>query len=213
MNKGIVFLMITMVVWLQPLYEQTTEDIQEIPDEAIRLRILANSDEEEDQQIKRQVRDEVNAYINELVVEIADIEEARQTIRQHVPRLEEVVESTLEEAGLAEVNYTVEYRSDVAFPMKRYDDYIYPAGEYEAVLITLGKGEGANWWCVLFPPLCFLDFSNGSTVADADIESDEDELDEIDLTEAPEDMEEEENEASDDEVEVKFFLFEWLGIS
>ena len=63
------------------------------------------------------------------------------------------------------VRQSVSVRFDrVSFPTKLYGNMVYPAGEYEAVLITLGKGEGANCWCVLFPPLCFLDFSNGEAV-------------------------------------------------
>jgi stage II sporulation protein R len=61
------------------------------------------------------------------------------------------------------------------FPTKLYGQYLYPAGEYEAVIITLGEGDGANWWCVLFPPLCFLDFSNGTAVSQSPIVEDEEE--------------------------------------
>ena len=61
------------------------------------------------------------------------------------------------------------------FPTKLYGQYLYPAGDYEAMIITLGEGEGANWWCVLFPPLCFLDFSNGTAVSQSPIVEDEDE--------------------------------------
>lgn len=216
MSKGIAFLMITLVLWAQPLSESIKEEaLQQIPDDAIRLRILANSDAEEDQQLKRQVRDEVNNYIDSLVANITDIEDAREAIRQNVPTLETIVETTIEQEGF-ELDYTVEYQSDVAFPTKKYGDYIYPAGEYEAVLITIGKGEGANWWCVLFPPLCFLDFSNGTTVADTEAEADEEATDEVGVTEALDEPEEDEQaiDAEDDEdVEVKFFLLEWLGLS
>src|SRR5699024_8040113 len=105
-------------------------------------------------------------------------------------------------------------------PMKIYDNYVYPAGDYEAVLITIGKGEGSNWWCVLFPPLCFLDFSNGSTVAQSDLEEGVfEEGDDESLTNKHEQMDDELEEESEEEdseaedMEVKFFLFEWLGLS
>src|SRR5690625_4695016 len=131
MKKGIVFLLITIfILLLQVPQNASSHTKQMITDEAIRLRILANSDSDEDQQIKRLVRDEVNAYISELVQSIDDIEEARNTIRTHVPELEAIVEATLEEAAIDPI-YTVKYRSDVSFPLKMYDDYIYPAGEYE----------------------------------------------------------------------------------
>ena len=211
MKKGIVFLLITIFILLPQVPQNVSSDSQQmIPDEAIRLRILANSDNDEDQRIKRIVRDEVNAYISELVQSIDDIEEARNTIRTHVPKLEAIVERTLEEAEVDPI-YTVAYRSDVSFPLKKYGDYIYPAGEYEAVLITIGDGAGANWWCVLFPPLCFLDFSNGATVADVDEESHE--MEEDVKEEEQKDDEEALDQAEEEEVEVKFFLFDWLGLS
>lgn len=174
--------------------EQTENlDYQVIPDEAIRLRILANSDEEKDQQIKREVRDEVNRIVSRWVADITDIEEARELIQERLPEIDELVGEVLQES-YENREYTVDYGKNITFPMKLYGDYLYPAGEYEAILITLGEGDGSNWWCVLFPPLCFLDFSFGTTVEAKDGELDQE-------------LEEEE------ETEVKFFLFEWLGWS
>ncbi|RWZ59144.1 stage II sporulation protein R [Halobacillus fulvus] len=137
---------------------------QVIPDEAIRLRILADSNAEQDQKVKRLIRDEVNAEITEWVEDLTSIEAARALIRKRLPELEAIVAQTLEVQSIDQT-YTVDYDSSVSFPTKLYGSYLYPAGEYEAILITLGEGEGDNWWCVLFPPLCFLDFSNGTSVA------------------------------------------------
>ena len=199
MRKGIAFLFIIIFILLPPLSETATSAKTEmIPDEAIRLRILANSDNEEDQRIKLLVRDEVNNYINELVATIDNIKEARHTIREHVPEIESIVEETLKKEQV-DPTYSVKYRPNVEFPTKIYGNYLYPAGEYEAVLITLGDGVGQNWWCVLFPPLCFLDFSE-----------DEDQEDEADEAADQALRQQEEEEA---EVEVRFFLFDWLGLS
>src|SRR5699024_3770444 len=137
----------------------------------------------------------VNEEIDGWVEKMNDIEQARNIIQSNVPQLEKTVERVLKGAGSAQA-FTVEYAEDVTFPTKLYGSYIYPAGEYEAVLITLGDGEGENWWCVLFPPLCFLDFSNGISVQEAD-----------------EDSGQEAMSTEQEEVEVKFFLFEWLGLS
>lgn len=167
------------------------EQLQVIPDEAIRLRILANSDQEEDQQIKRHVRDEVNEQISSWVEKIEDIDVARQLIKRRLPEITETAEQAV--ATYGEQHVQVEYSERVDFPVKLYGSYLYPAGEYEAILITIGQGEGANWWCVLFPPLCFLDFSNGTLTA---------ETDEEELTE---------NETEEEPVKIKFFLFEWFG--
>ncbi|TRM10786.1 stage II sporulation protein R [Lentibacillus cibarius] len=172
-------------------------DVEVIPDEAIRLRILANSDKQDDQQLKRKVRDEVNAAITEWVGDITNIEQARTMIENRTPEIKKIVGDVLKEEN-KEQSYNVEYGKNVTFPAKLYGSYLYPAGEYEAVLITLGKGKGANWWCVLFPPLCFLDFSNGTSVAEAE-EKDENKADE--------------REDKEDKAEVKFFLFEWFDWS
>lgn len=134
-----------------------------IPKEAVRLRILANSDSPEDQELKRKVRDEVKAQIDGWVVELTSFEEARRVIKNHIPEIEKTVANTLKREGSKE-SFQVTFGKNIKFPTKLYGNVIYPAGEYEAVLISIGKGEGANWWCVLFPPMCFLDFSSGTAV-------------------------------------------------
>ncbi|WP_436866984.1 stage II sporulation protein R [Bacillus fungorum] len=134
-----------------------------IPKEAVRLRILANSDSDKDQALKRKVRDEVKAQIDGWVADLTSFEEARKVIQSHISEIEKTVGNTLEKEGSKD-SFQVKFSKNVKFPTKVYGNFIYPAGEYEAVLITIGKGEGANWWCVLFPPMCFLDFSSGTAV-------------------------------------------------
>ncbi|MGB8001022.1 MAG: stage II sporulation protein R [Anaerobacillus sp.] len=135
---------------------------QVIPDEAIRLRILANSNTDEDQTVKRRIRDEVNESINGWVADLTSIDASRKVIQSHLDEIETIVSEQLEIIGSDET-FSVTF-GEVAFPTKLYGDFVYPAGDYEAVLITIGEGLGDNWWCVLFPPLCFLDFSNGDAV-------------------------------------------------
>ncbi|WP_080872351.1 stage II sporulation protein R [Oceanobacillus timonensis] len=192
---GLLFLLLSIIPVISVAKEMQNKelDYQVIPDEAIRLRILANSDSEKDQDVKHKVRDEVNEVITEWVKDIDDIEEARQLINDRLPELEEVIKDTLKKENSDE-DFELEYREDVSFPAKLYGNYLYPEGEYEAILVTIGEGSGANWWCVLFPPLCFLDFFNGTSVAEGE--------------EAQAQAEEEE-----EEVEVEFFLFKWLGLS
>ncbi|MGG3803627.1 stage II sporulation protein R [Metabacillus fastidiosus] len=177
-----------------------------IPDEAIRLRILANSDSDEDQALKRKVRDEVNKEITKWVEKLTSIEAARKLISDRLPEIERIVEDVMKEEELVQ-SYNVDF-DNVSFPTKLYGDYIYPAGEYEAILITLGEGNGANWWCVLFPPLCFLDFSTGAAVKaegnEAAAENDSEKMKEQ-VTSIVIDEEEKK-----EEVEVKFFLVEWF---
>jgi stage II sporulation protein R len=145
-----------------PKQEMAAQETMVIPEEAIRLRILANSDLEQDQNVKRLVRDEVNKEITNWVATLTSQEEAKSVIKAGLPELQKIAEEVVSEQGLDQ-SVKVDF-GKVEFPTKLYGQYLYPAGEYEAVLITLGAGEGANWWCVLYPPLCFLDFSTGNAV-------------------------------------------------
>lgn len=198
--KIVIILFIFSIIYLQAAgaNEQVTDEeaFQVIPDEAIRLRILANSDQEVDQEAKRLVRDEVSEQISGWVEELDDIEEARELIKSRIPEIKKTAMRVL--ATYGEENVQVEYGENITFPVKLYDSYLYPAGEYEAVLITIGQGDGANWWCVLFPPLCFLDFSNGALVADSDDGGESEQTEELEINE-------------EEPVKIKFFLFEWFG--
>lgn len=138
----------------------------EIPQDSIRLRILANSDRPEDQIVKRNVRDAVVEQMNGWVKTLENpqsLEEARQVVRTKLPEIEDQVGRTLKANGES-YSYKVEL-GVVPFPTKMYGGEVYPAGDYEAVRVTLGSGEGQNWWCVLFPPLCFIDAGTGDAVA------------------------------------------------
>lgn len=198
--------------------ETSAEGFQVIPDEAIRLRILANSDSDKDQELKRKVRDEVNAEITEWVAELTSVEAARELIQERLPEIEKIVASVLKEEN-SNQSYTVDYGRNIQFPTKLYGQFLYPAGEYEAILITLGEAEGANWWCVLFPPLCFLDFSTGDAIEASDEEGkdvaledvvEEDEKEDEKDKKEKKDKEDKANEGEEEEVEVKFFLVEFF---
>ncbi|MEY9870091.1 stage II sporulation protein R [Peribacillus sp. RS7] len=177
-HLAIIYLLIltigTIVSIYMPKAEMVgAEETMVIPDEAIRLRILANSDTEKDQAVKRLIRDQVNEDITKWVEELTSLDEARDVITSHLPDIQATAEAVIKEHGL-EQSVKVDF-GQAEFPTKLYGQYLYPAGDYEAVIITLGEGEGANWWCVLFPPLCFLDFSNGTAVSQSPIVEDEDE--------------------------------------
>ncbi|MFZ3578597.1 stage II sporulation protein R [Virgibacillus sp. DJP39] len=195
----LIFFILFISMPLNGASEPTDDSInyQVIPDEAIRLRILANSNGDRDQKVKHAVRDAVNASISTWVADITDIKEARKLIQKRLPEIKKIVAETLVKENKEPI-YEVKYGSNVTFPTKLYGSYIYPAGEYEAVLITIGEGKGANWWCVLFPPLCFLDFANGTSVASVKPSVNEEPV---------------EKEKEGKPVETKFFLFEWFGWS
>ena len=126
-----------------------------IPQESIRVRILANSDSPEDQWVKRKVRDALIDGMNQWVTEPQTIEQAREAVRAHLPEIRLLVGKLLKDNGF-QYGFNAELAT-VPFPEKIYGNRVYPAGDYEALRITLGSGEGQNWWCVLFPPLCFVD--------------------------------------------------------
>jgi len=147
-----------------PKNEVTANEQVVIPNDAIRLRILANSDSEEDQALKRKVRDAVNAEITKWVADLTSKQAAEQLLKAKQPEIQKIAENVVMEEN-SDQAVKVKF-GKVDFPTKLYGEFLYPAGEYEAILITLGAGEGANWWCVLFPPLCFLDFSNSVAVSD-----------------------------------------------
>ncbi|NYE06032.1 stage II sporulation protein R [Bacillus niacini] len=152
----------TILNLYMPKTEAVAKDSIVIPAEAIRLRILANSDSAEDQEIKRKVRDAVNAQITLWVQDLTSLEKAKTVINSKLPEVQAIAEKVVAEQGSSQ-SVNVEF-GKVQFPTKLYGEFLYPAGEYQAILITLGEGTGANWWCVLYPPLCFLDFSNGVAV-------------------------------------------------
>lgn len=127
----------------------------------IRLHVIANSDSAYDQKVKLLVRDEVIKYMAPYLQKTTTIEEARQAARENLPGIKKSAENCL--AALGENYQTRVEMGDYNFPAKAYGDLVLPSGEYEAVRVVLGNGDGRNWWCVLYPPLCFIDIS--STVA------------------------------------------------
>jgi stage II sporulation protein R len=134
-----------------------------IPQESIRIRILANSDSAQDQALKGVVRDAVVASMQSWVNGPQTIEQARSVVTEHLPELDILVGDMIRERGYS---YSHQVKLGVVpFPAKMFGNEVYPAGEYEALRITIGSGEGQNWWCVLFPPLCFVDTFTGESAS------------------------------------------------
>ena len=118
----------------------------------IRLHVIANSDSEEDQSVKLQVRDAVLNSLQSDLNKIADVNEARAYLQAKLPQIQAVANSVLEATGCdCEAVVTL---CKEAFDTRYYDTFTLPAGIYEALRITIGEGEGHNWWCVAFPSLC-----------------------------------------------------------
>lgn len=118
----------------------------------IRLHIIANSDSEEDQQVKLKVRDRILEETSELFGENKDITAAEKRIKQNLSKIEKTADETLKQNGCG---YTAEATVETAyFNTREYDDFTLPAGQYRSLTVRLGKGEGKNWWCVVFPAVC-----------------------------------------------------------
>jgi stage II sporulation protein R len=160
-----------------------------IPEDAIRIRIIAHSDNEVDQTLKYEVRDDVAAFIATWGVMPTSHDEARNLIEAHLPEIQQHVDAKLREFK-APYNGIVEL-AKVPFPDKMFNGTSYAAGNYEALRITLGQGEGVNWWCVLFPPLCLT----AATASEEKVQSDAKVI-----SDTP----------SDSKPQAKFFLWEIL---
>ncbi len=120
-----------------------------IPKDAIRFRIIGNSNKLEDQTLKLEIKDKVEKELYQIIGNSNNIEDARNKIKNNLDKIDNIVSNY-------NVQYDISYGNNY-FPIKEYKGIKYDAGNYESLVITLGSGEGNNWWCVLFPPLCLLD--------------------------------------------------------
>ena len=177
--------------------------------EFIRFHVIANSDSPRDQAIKLKVRDRVLEEFGEKLGSLHSIDESRNMVMGSLGSIREIAQ---QEVDLYLPGYRVDaYFDNFDFPTKAYGNLVLPAGSYEALRIVIGKGEGANWWCVMFPPLCFVDISHGTGEEDVktfseisrDRENDGDQ-------ENSGDQEDGESQGEGGErIEDKFRIFEW----
>ena len=133
-----------------------------IPDDAIRIRVIANSNSEYDQEIKNKVKNQVEYNMYNLLKNTSEVKEARELIKNNLSDLENNINILLKKE-----NYTLPFTVNFGlnyFPLKEFKGVTYDEGYYESVVITLGSGLGDNWWCVLFPPLCTLEAEDATDV-------------------------------------------------
>lgn len=153
MNKKIILLVI--VVLIMYFISNNNVGAIKIPDEAIRIRVVANSNSEYDQKMKLKVSDNIQKEVYTLLKEAKDIETARRIIKENIGKLDNSVKTTLLKNSY-DISYKINFGQNY-FPEKEFNGIIYDEGYYESLLVTLGEGKGDNWWCVLFPPLCLLE--------------------------------------------------------
>ena len=132
---------------------------EDISNSVFRLHVIANSDSDEDQELKYKVRDEVLEYMNKISSDCSSKEEVINLAYEHQDEFKQIAEQVIKDNSYDySVNISI---GNFDFPTKDYGDISLPAGNYDALRIEIGEASGQNWWCVMFPPLCFVDVTSG----------------------------------------------------
>lgn len=152
----IILLFIYTIICAFSYVNAVSTDIQ---NSVFRLHVIANSDSKEDQALKYIVRDKVIAFINTISKNTSSKEEVIDFAKNNINNIKDIAQQTVYENGYDyKVNISI---GNFAFPTKTYGDISFPAGFYDALKIEIGEAKGQNWWCVMFPPLCFVDVTSG----------------------------------------------------
>ena len=151
------FILLLGVVSLRDVYQNRNS----YKNELIRFHVIANSDSPQDQALKLKVRDEVIEKMNPKFEKSSSIEETRKIISDNLNLMKDIAQNEVKRLN-SDYDVNVEFGMD-NFPTKSYGNFTLPAGEYQTAKIVIGEGKGQNWWCVMFPPLCFIDITNGLT--------------------------------------------------
>lgn len=153
---GIIMLLLIINEGISTYKNAQEQQIQHhIASEIIRFHILANSDTKKDQELKLQVKEKVVTCLQKKLKTAKNIHEARNILQSSLKEVESVASNEIKKQGYS---YGVEASlKNTMFPVKQYGDLVFPAGEYEALRVQIGESKGKNWWCVMFPTLCFID--------------------------------------------------------
>lgn len=158
------FLTLLLGIILGVSYMRADASQKTIANKLIRFHVIANSDTTEDQALKLKVRDEVLKYIAPKLKEAKNINDSREILKANDEIIKEIAKKVVKENGYT---YTINTSlSHENFPVKSYGNVTLPEGNYEAYRIIIGNGEGHNWWCIMFPPLCFIDVTRGQIAYD-----------------------------------------------
>ena len=131
----------------------------DISNSVFRLHVIANSDSEEDQNLKYKVRDTLLKHMKELCCDCKNKDEAIKIVKEHLEEFKQIALQTIKDNGYSyNININI---GNFEFPTKEYGDISLPAGFYDALKVEIGEAKGQNWWCVMFPPLCFIDVTSG----------------------------------------------------
>lgn len=139
----------------------------QLADKMLRLHVLANSDSEEDQALKLQVRDRVLTVVEPWLSDQPDVSAVEDVLKARAPELQREAEAVIKAAGYS---YSVQVQvEETWFPTRQYDGFSLPAGKYDSLRVIIGEGEGKNWWCVVFPPLCLASSTESMTETAKDV--------------------------------------------
>ncbi|MDD3340720.1 MAG: stage II sporulation protein R [Bacilli bacterium] len=160
MKKTILLLLLIFGTYFS--VSKLIESKELIPKDAIRMRVIGNSDSVYDQNVKMKVKEKVEKEVFSTLKNTKGIKEARTKIKKELPNLDKSVLHVLQDEKTSLV-YNIHYGMNY-FPEKEFRGVTYKEGEYESLVVTLGEGKGSNWWCVLFPPLCLVEATESSDV-------------------------------------------------
>lgn len=160
-NKNIIIVMFLLAAFIFFSVKSYAETVnKDLSESLFRLHVIANSDSEEDQNLKYKVRDSLLNYMNTLSINSKSKDETINIALLHLDEFEQIAEDTIRQNGY---DYSVEVEiGNYSFPTKSYGDISLPSGYYDALRVKIGKANGHNWWCVMFPPLCFVDVTSAT---------------------------------------------------
>ena len=198
--KMVIILSILLFIYISICAFSYAQNISmDIAESVFRLHVIANSDSNEDQNLKYIVRDNLLTYMNSICENCKSKEEAISMVQENKNIFQEIATNTIKENGY---DYAVKINiGNFEFPTKNYGDISLPAGYYDALRVEIGEAKGQNWWCVMFPPLCFVDISSG-VVPDESKELIENSLSEEEFALV--------SNQSDNEIQFKFKLLEFF---
>ncbi|MDD3840270.1 MAG: stage II sporulation protein R [Clostridia bacterium] len=181
---------IVLIILVTMFAVQGIKKEEDISDKVIRFHVIANSDSPEDQAIKLKIRDRILEDMGKQLSKSTDLGQSRDFIEHNLKNIENISKQEIQRNGK---DYGVNAcLGEFLFPAKTYGNLVFPAGRYQALKVVIGEGKGKNWWCVMFPPLCFVDISHGVT-AEQSVQEIEDVL----------------NDEMEDQIEVDFKMAEW----
>lgn len=158
--KRFLLLVVLLILYIYVSAISYTQAVcSDIADNVFRLHVIANSDSKEDQNLKYLVRDNIIDYIHTISQNASTKEEVIEIAKAHLYEIKQLALQTIHDNGY---DYSVKISvGNFSFPTKTYGDITFPPGYYDALKVEIGKAKGQNWWCVMFPPLCFVDDQNG----------------------------------------------------